>query len=71
MCGDSRLNALDGKLLIDNPVLKRTIGKMNVKKGKRHPPKPEIYVIMSGPMTNESAPLAIVYPIIVARLLTV
>ena len=58
---------LDGNPLADNPALKRAVGKMKYKNGNRHPPKPAIYIIIGDPMTNESAPLAIVYPIIVAR----
>lgn len=58
---------LDGRLLMDNPTLKRAVGKMKYKNGVRHPPEPAIYIIIGDPMTNESAPLAIVYPIIVAR----
>lgn len=58
---------LDGKPLTDNPALKRAVGRMKYKKGDRHPPKDAIYIIIGDPITNESAPLAIVYPIIVAR----
>jgi len=58
---------LAGKPLTDNPALKRAVGKMKYRNGNRHPPKLAIYIIIGDPMTNESAPLAIVYPIIVAR----